>query len=180
MMDQDSDAALVRRVLAGDTVPFARLVERYTEKYARFAWRMLGSTEDAEEAMQDAFVRAFKSLDKCEDAERFGPWFHSILLNQCRTLATRRGRREKRFTQDIKLETFAAAEDLTSDDWRAEIDLALAQLPAEQREAFLLKHVEEMSYEQMAEISGENISTLKMRVKRACEKMRRHLEGVMQ
>lgn len=180
MMDQESDGVLVRLVLAGDSRPFAVLVERYTEKYARFATRMLGSTEDAEEAMQDAFVRAFKSLDRCGDAERFGPWFHSILVNQCRTLATRRGKREKRFAKDVVLENFAAADDQASEDWRAEIDLALAQLPTEQREAFLLKHVEDMSYEEIAEMTNENVSTLKMRVKRACEKLRRHLDGAMQ
>lgn len=177
-MDLDSDGALVRRVLAGDATVFARLVERYTEKYARFATRMVGTTEDAEEAMQDAFVRAYRSLGKCEDPDRFGPWFHSILVNQCRTFVTRKERRDQRFSQDAKLESFAARE--TTDDWLGEIELALARLPADQREAFLLKHVEELSYEQMAELTGENVSTLKMRVKRACDKMRSQLDGVMQ
>ena len=177
-MDLDSDGALVRRVLAGDAQSFARLVERYTEKYARFATRMVGTTEDAEEAMQDAFVRAYRSLDRCEDPDRFGPWFHSILVNQCRTLVTRKENRDRRFMHDAKLESIAVPE--ASGEWLGEIELALAQLPADQREAFLLKHVEDLSYEQMAELTGENISTLKMRVKRACDKMRSQLDGVMQ
>jgi RNA polymerase sigma-70 factor (ECF subfamily) len=61
---------------------------------------------------------------------------------------------------------------------REEIQRALGQLPAEQREAFVLKHVEELSYEEMAEITGVGISALKMRVKRACDRLRDLLEGV--
>jgi RNA polymerase sigma-70 factor (ECF subfamily) len=62
--------------------------------------------------------------------------------------------------------------------WREEIERALSRLDPEQREAFLLKHVEELSYEEMAEITGAGISALKMRVKRACDRLRQLLEEV--
>src|SRR5919107_3071820 len=80
-----SDAELVRRVLAGNVDAYATLVARYRDRYARYAVHMLGSREDAEEALQDAFVRAYRSLARCDDPERFGAWLFRILVNRCRT-----------------------------------------------------------------------------------------------
>jgi RNA polymerase sigma-70 factor, ECF subfamily len=170
---QNDDAAIVARVLAGDTAAYAILVERYRAQFARYAVRMLGTREDAEEAMQDAFVRAYRSLAKCDDPERFGSWLFRILANRCRTTGTRRGRREKTFVRDEGALLGAADEHPAERAaWREEIDRALARLDAEQREAFLLKHVEDLGYEEMSELTGVGVSALKMRVKRACERMR--------
>ena len=85
----------------------------------------------------------------------------------------RRGRREKTFVRD-EIALLDAAEDHPEEAaaWREEIQLALAQLDDDQREAFLLKHVEEMGYEEMSELTGVGVSALKMRVKRACERLR--------
>jgi RNA polymerase sigma-70 factor, ECF subfamily len=172
-IENDSDAAVVARVLAGETRAFAILVARYRAQYGRYSVRMLGSREDAEEALQDAFVRAYRSLAKCDDPERFGPWFFRILANRCRTAGTRRGRREKTFVAD-ELALHTASEDHPAEQtaWREEIDRALARLDGDQREAFLLKHVEELGYDEMAVITGVGVSALKMRVKRACERLR--------
>lgn len=168
-----SDATIVRRVLAGDTDAYGILVDRYYDRYARFATHMLGSAEDAEEALQDSFLRAYRSLGRYEDRERFGAWLFRILVNRCRTTAVRRRSREKTFVNNDGL-LLGASEDHSADNdaWREELDHALVQLPAEQREAFLLKHVEELSYEEMAELTGVGVSALKMRVKRACERLR--------
>src|ERR1700704_6551758 len=80
-----SDAALVRRVQAGDTGAYADLVARYRDRLGRYALHMLGNREDAEEVLQDAFVRAYRSLGRCNDPERFGAWLYGILANRCRT-----------------------------------------------------------------------------------------------
>ncbi|TLY56785.1 MAG: RNA polymerase sigma factor, partial [Gemmatimonadetes bacterium] len=79
-----SDAALVRRVRAGDAAAYADLVARYRDRLGRYALHMLGNREDAEEALQDAFVRAYRSLARCDDPERFGAWLYGILVNRCR------------------------------------------------------------------------------------------------
>jgi RNA polymerase sigma-70 factor (ECF subfamily) len=178
-IQNDSDAAVVARVLAGDSGAYAILVARYRAQYGRYAVRMLGSREDAEEAMQDAFVRAYRSLAKCDDPERFGPWFFRILANRCRTAGTRRGRRERTFVSD-DIALHSASEDHPADRtaWREELERALQRLDADQREAFLLKHVEELGYEDMAVITGVGVSALKMRVKRACERLRTLLHEV--
>src|SRR5690348_18267445 len=85
-MDGSTDAQIVARVLRGDAEAFAVLVHRYRDRYARYALHMLGNREDAEEALQDAFTRAYRSLARCEDPERFGAWLFRILVNRCRTV----------------------------------------------------------------------------------------------
>jgi len=172
-IQNDSDAAIVARVLAGETQAYAVIVARYRAQYGRYAVRMLGSREDAEEALQDAFVRAYRSLARCDDPERFAPWFFRILANRCRTAGSRRGRRERTFvSDDIALHGASEEHPAERAAWREELDRALQRLDADQREAFLLKHVEELGYEDMALVTGVGVSALKMRVKRACERLR--------
>ena len=178
--DALTNADAVAAVLAGDVDAYAILVDQYRDAYVRFAIRMLGDREDADDALQSAFVRAFRNLAKCQDPARFGAWLYQIVINECRTLATRRGRRELRLVRgDASLEQ-ALGHDRPTDDpaLREEIQRALDRLDADQREAFVLKHVEELSYEEMAELTGLGVSALKMRVKRACERLRALLEEV--
>jgi RNA polymerase sigma-70 factor (ECF subfamily) len=172
-----TDAAAVRRVLAGDVDAFSVLVDRYYDRYARFAVHMVGNREDAEEALQDTFLRAYRSLAQYEERERFGGWLFRILVNQCRTAAARGRRREHAFP-DVDL----AALDVTDPHAAEEhalgdrLERAIARLPAEQREAVLLKYGEELSYEDMAAATGAGVSALKMRVKRAFARLRELLQ----
>jgi RNA polymerase sigma-70 factor (ECF subfamily) len=173
-----SDQDLVREVLAGNVEAFAGLVRRYRQTYARFATRMLGDRDDAEDALQSAFLRAFRGLVQCAEPERFGAWLYRIVVNECRTAASRRGRRGQVLVRNPV--ALAAAVDEQDYSWslavRHEIQHALNQLPSDQREAFLLKYVEELSYDEMAELTGAGVSALKMRVKRASARLRELLE----
>jgi RNA polymerase sigma-70 factor (ECF subfamily) len=142
---------------------------------------MLGSRADADDALQSAFMRAFRGLSSCRDRDRFGAWLYHIVINECRTYATRRRQRELRFTPApsvIERAVAPGSEPEADADVGGHIESALGMLPADQREAFLLKYVEEMSYDEMAGITGISISALKMRVKRACDTLRDLLEGV--
>ena len=176
---ETADAILVQRALEGDTAAFGVLVRRYRGRYQRFAVYMLGSEEDAEEALQDAFLRAYRSLARCEEPDRFGAWLYRILVNRCRTHGGRRGRRERTFVRDSAA-LLSASEEHPAEQaaWREEIEVALGRLDPVQREAFLLKHVEDLSYEEMTELTGVGISALKMRVKRACSRLRELLQEV--
>jgi len=176
-----SDAELIAAVLGGDIEAFAGLVRRHQDACARFAVRMLGSRVDADDALQSAFMRAFRGLRGCKDPEHFGGWLYQIVVNECRTYASRQRRREQRFpTSSAAIEGAVApgSDEEVDVDVGGHIERALSTLPTEQREAFLLKHVEEMSYEEMAELTGVSVSALKMRVKRACDTMRGLLDGV--
>jgi RNA polymerase sigma-70 factor (ECF subfamily) len=174
-----SDAALVRRVQTGDTRAYADLVARYRDRLGRYALHMLGNREDAEEVLQDAFVRAYRSLGRCNDPERFGAWLYGILVNRCRTTGARAARRARRFVHDpAALETAPLSGPDGRTEWDDMVRWALARLPPESREAFLLKHVEELEYEDMARLTGAGVSALKMRVKRAREQLQAMLREV--
>jgi RNA polymerase sigma-70 factor (ECF subfamily) len=169
-----SDVELVRRVLGGDSAAYAGLVARYRDRLGRYALHMLGSVEDAEEVVQDTFVRAYRSLKRCEDPRRFGAWLYGILVNRCRTAGGRASRRRRLFVRDEHALN-GHLPGRSSDVERAELDelvrWALSLVGAEYREAFLLKYVEDLEYEEMAQLTGVGVSALKMRVKRARERL---------
>lgn len=178
-MSAESDGAVVRRVLGGDSRAYGELVSRYRDRLARYAMRMLGNEADAEEAVQDAFVRGYRSLHRCVAPERYGAWLFGILVNRCRTHGARRARRQQTVVADERAMARAYVSPTVDDhDWRDTIAWALDQLDPIYREAFLLKHVEEMSYEEMTEHTGAGVSALKMRVSRAREQLRDLLSGI--
>jgi RNA polymerase sigma-70 factor (ECF subfamily) len=163
---------LVRAAQGGDVRAFAALVDAYYARCLRFALHMLASQSDAEEAVQDTFVRIYRALPTYVEQESFEPWLFRILANRCRSAGARERRRAE-FVEygDVPDRPSEGRHDLAI-AWREEINLALAALPAEQREAFLMRHVEDLSYEDMAIATGAGISALKMRVKRACDSLR--------
>jgi RNA polymerase sigma-70 factor (ECF subfamily) len=170
-----SDGEIVRAVLAGDRERYAVLVERYRDRYARYAARMLGSADAAEDAVQDAFVRAYDQLAQCQDPNKFLGWFFLILRNRC--FAEQRKNRSH-----VSLEAATAVP--TSDrsdvgtetaDQRRALQKALMELTAEQREVFVLKHVEGLSYGEIAERLNTSVPSLKMRMHRAYDKLREQL-----
>lgn len=177
-MTDTTDAELVARVLGGREEEFATLVQRHQPRLMRYAARLLGTREDAEEAVQDAFVRAFRALARCQSPDRFGAWLFTILVNRCRTRAGHLGQLRQRFISDNGMIGPGVPHPAEAAAWREEIQRALGELPVDQREAFLLKHVEDLSYEEMETITGAGVSALKMRVKRACERMREALYDV--
>src|SRR3569832_2763930 len=137
-----SDAALVARVLHGEVNAYSALVSRYRDKYARYAVHMLGNREDAEEALQDAFTRAYRSLARSEEPERFGAWLFRILVNRSRTSGARRVRRGQTFVHDEGALMNASQEHPAEQTmWREEIERALGELSADQRVVNLLLFV---------------------------------------
>jgi RNA polymerase sigma factor, sigma-70 family len=173
----DSDDVATRSLLIhaarlGDVRAFATLVDTYYARCLRFALHMLSNRDDAEEAVQDTFIRVHRALPRYEEREAFEPWLFRILANRCRTA----GGRARRHADLMEYgEVPEGPSDHAVDDslaWREAIGAALASLPRDQREAFLMRHVEDLSYEDMSVATGARVSALKMRVKRACDAMR--------
>jgi len=165
-------------VLAGDIEQYAELVHRYRDRYARFAARMLGSVDEAEDAVQDAFIRAFEQLRQCRDPDNFAGWFFLILRNRC--LAERR--RVARAGPGPEAVVPAAEQadgPLVQEERRRALQQALLELTPEQREVFVLKHVEDLSYEEIAGRLGASIPSLKMRMHRAYDRLRERLKDVL-
>jgi RNA polymerase sigma-70 factor, ECF subfamily len=177
-MGDMSDLAIIDRVLGGDVEAFARLVDRHYDRCARIAVRIVGNREDAEEALQDAFLRAFRALGEYEERERFSAWLTRIVVNQCRTVLARTRRREAMFLDVDPLELdLGASEEGSGEPW-PELERLLALLPLEQREAIVLRYADDLTYEEMARITGAGESALKMRVQRAFARLRALLREV--
>jgi RNA polymerase sigma-70 factor, ECF subfamily len=168
-----SDGAIVRAVLGGDVDQYAVLVRRYQDRYARFATRMLGSVDAAEDAVQEAFIRAYEQLAQCREPENFAGWFFIILRNRC--LAA-----ERQAKATVDLDSVLAEPPVgeradrraeAAGEWDA-LERALRHLTPEQREVFVLRHVEDWSYEEMAQRTGISVAALKMRMHRSYERLR--------
>src|SRR6185312_13210271 len=130
-----SDSAIVRRVLDGDTEAFAVLVERHHAACLRLATHVLGTREDAEDAVQESFLRAYRHLARYQERERFTGWLFRILVNQCRTTLARRRRGEAPMP-DHAIEPASWDEDAAEwADRDAILRRALATLHPLQREA---------------------------------------------
>lgn len=172
-MREASDGDVVRAVLAGDVEQYAVLVRRYQDRYARFAARMLGSVDAAEDAVQDAFIRAYEALATCREPDNFVGWFFLILRNRC--LAEQRrawgaGPAASDLSQQIAPER--TDREVEAADRRRAVERAVAQLTPEQREVFVLRHVEDWSYEEIAQRTGASVAALKMRMHRGYERLR--------
>src|SRR2546427_592415 len=157
---------------------FAVLVRRYRDRYARYAAHMLGSADAAEDAVQDALIRAFDQLRQCREPDRFAGWFFLILRNRC-FAERRRGSREARPLEEAQ----QVATSLDGPDGAVErterrraLQRALLALTPEQREVFVLKHVEGLPYEEIAQRTGATVASLKMRMHRAYDRLRGELE----
>jgi RNA polymerase sigma-70 factor (ECF subfamily) len=171
------DAEVVARILGGDAEAFSLIVRRYETSLLRFAARMLGSNGDAEDAVAESFVRAYRHLASCREPARLRTWLYRIVANRCKSHLARRPR------ADVSLDDAPPLADPADNEAaleRAEqlglVQRALLQLSPEKRAAFVLKHVEGLSYEEMAAITGERVPTLKMRVHRAREALLTVLE----
>lgn len=176
-MQEASDAELVRRVLGGQKPTYEVLVRRYQEPMYRHAVGMVGDSDAAADLVQDSLVKAYTRLGTC-DPDRFAAWLFRILRNRCKDWLKSRRRRDVSLVDDGH--AAPASDDPVRTLERTELGqvvaAALARLPEAQREAFLLKHVEGRSYEEMAELLGTGVSALKMRVMRAREALQEMLK----
>lgn len=172
-----TDALLVRAVLEGNVAAFTTLLDRHARICLRFATRMLGNREDAEDATQETLLRAYSALGRYDESVAFRTWLMSILINRCRTALSMRISRDGRVVLDEGAVAVASVQsDADNAAMRDAIARALAKLDDGQREAFLLKHVEQLTYEEMSAATGVGISALKMRVQRACDRLQELLE----
>lgn len=173
-MSEATDAELVRRVLSGARDDYGVLVERYETRLHRHALGMVRDPEAAADLVQDAFVRGYTRLAACHEPAHFGTWLFTILRNRCTDHLREHRRRDVPLAPDAPYASprGGPVEALDEAETRRLVSRALETLPEPQREAFLLKHVEGLSYEEMAELLGAGVSALKMRVARAREGIR--------
>jgi RNA polymerase sigma-70 factor, ECF subfamily len=189
----DTDAAQVALVLGGDPDAFRVLVERHGRRLYRLAYRMTSNEHDAEEIVQDALLKAYRSLERFESRSNFGTWVYRI----CANCALDRMRKQK--AEDTRRERPAAnAEEGTPDAMEtapsadpgpdrlaisgevgAGVKMAMQSLSATERAAFVLRHVDGSSIEEIAETLDLSIGATKNTVFRAVQKLRKQLEPMV-
>lgn len=167
---EDEDR-LIGRCLAGDTAAFEPLVERYHRPLFHVAVRMLGDREEARDATQTAFLKAYQALATCDRQRRFFSWIYRILVNDCLNIL--RGRRVTEPIEDGAGTQAPPVDPVEAADLRRRVRSALLQLPADQRDVIVLRHFAEMSYEEVAAAIGVPEKTVKSRLfsarRRLCE-----------
>lgn len=178
----ETDQAALDRALAGEPDGFRVLVERYSHALFRLAFRMTGNESDAEDIVQESFLRIWKSLKSYDSRASFSTWIYRIAAN-C-ALDHLRGRRRKALDQldeQAPLPTSAPGpERLAFGGQISErVATALGQLTAQERTAFVLRHHEELSIDEISSALGVSREATKNSVFRAVQKLRRALAPVV-
>lgn len=170
-----SDNALVRRAREGDYEAFEQLFERHRLLVYRFAYQMVPRRDDAEDIVQEAFVRAYQNLHRYRDEAKFTTWLLRIVTNLCTDQARMRNRRDALEQQEAgggliwmtQGDVEDPVEELESDRRRVALRKALNALPAHHRTMIILRDLEERDYPEIAQILGCSVGGAKLRVLRA-------------
>jgi len=174
-MELDSDAALVRRARDGEFDAFELLFERHRTLVYRFAYQMVPRRDDAEDIVQEAFVRAYQNLDRYRDEAKFTTWLLRIVTNLCTDQARMSQRRTSLEQQEaqgaLDWMTIGSTDDpvqnLEEDRRKVALRKALQALPNHHRTVIILRDIEEREYTEIAQILSCTVGGAKLRVLRA-------------
>ncbi len=159
------DATLVRRCLRNDPRAVRELVERHQDAVFAVCLRVLNHRQDAEDVVQEVFVRVFRSLGRWDSSRLLRPWILGIAVNRCRTHLAKRAKRPESVDYLQDMVVAAPADD--SAELAAEIERGLADLRPEYRTAFVLFHEQGQSYDAIAGVLGRPVGTIKTWLHRA-------------
>jgi RNA polymerase sigma-70 factor (ECF subfamily) len=188
-----TDAAVVAQVLAGDKDAFRLLVERHSRSIYRVVYRMTGNQQDAEEVLQETFLRAYKSLERFERRSNFGTWLYRIAVNRALDLLSSRKTQMQTQMKDtyqitdspdpdesrqVQLPATSPGPDrlLISAEIKKKVAQALGLLTPAERVAFTMRHMEGQSIEEISQALNVKASAAKNCVFRAVQKIRQQLE----
>ena len=186
------DRELIERFNSGEQEAFDILVQKHSGRAYQIAYGVLGKREDAEEVAQDVFVRVYRALPRFRGDSEFTTWMYRIAVNLARNKyrwnKSRGGQRTFSIDApieglkdtnaagiDLPAESLTPDEQISLDEFQQNISVELQQLPPLYREALVLRNVEHMSYEDIASVLGCKLGTIKSRIARAREELRKRL-----
>lgn len=176
------DEELAARAVRGDKEAFAELVRRYEKPIFALAYRMVGSREDAKDLTQESFLKAYRALAGFKENARFSPWLYAIANNLCIDFLRRKSRRalslDEPYPDGGERQLPGGVEpgnELERQEARLQVHLALDKLPPKFKNILILRHMQDLSYEEIAQILGIPLSLVKTHLFRAREALRKQL-----
>jgi RNA polymerase sigma-70 factor (ECF subfamily) len=186
-----SDRDLIKWIKEDDMDAWDTLMARYSTKAYHIAYGILSQKDDAEEVTQDAFVRIYRALPKFRGDSEFSTWMYRIVVNQARNKYRwnkRRGAQvnisinqeldiddSRSLTLDLPDKSKTPDKEVMFKEWEVEIAREMEKLPEVNREALILRNVKNLSYEQIAQILDCKVGTVKSRIARAREELRKRM-----
>ncbi|MFZ4619297.1 MAG: sigma-70 family RNA polymerase sigma factor [Bacteroidota bacterium] len=179
---KSTDNEIVRRVIDGDSRAYAELVDRHKDKAMTLAVRMLKDRREAEEALQDAFVRAFRGLPAFEWKASFSTWFYRIVFNVCSSRLSRRGdtavlsidqENDDELTMEIRSQDDEPDKELEMKEFNSIVRSEIDNMEAAYASILTMFFLQEMSYEEIISVTGLPLGTVKNRLFRARMQLRR-------
>ncbi|HWT02462.1 MAG TPA: sigma-70 family RNA polymerase sigma factor [Pyrinomonadaceae bacterium] len=177
-----ADCDLVTRAVAGREDGFEELVRRYQRPIAAYVYRMVGDYESALDLTQEVFIKVYNSLRRYRSEFKFSTWIYKIAHNSAVDHLRRQGGRELALQRefdgeqyDLPIESRRPSPEQESEraERRVEIERVVSELPAAYRELVVLRHSHDLSYDEIADVTGLPLGTVKNRLFRAREVMRR-------
>ncbi|HSV30813.1 MAG TPA: sigma-70 family RNA polymerase sigma factor [Atribacteraceae bacterium] len=188
-MTERNDRDIVNEVLNGNAELFCLLIHRYEKAIFNYIYRMVKQKQEAEDLAQETFVRVFSKLRKYNNTYEFTTWIYRIALNVCRdsfrkkrlvffSLQNPVGEEEESELEDfIEQASFQDPDgDVLNQELRLEIERAIERLPLKFREIIVLRHIENLSYEEIAAVTGLPIGTVKTYIYRARKRLQDDLQ----
>ena len=181
---------LIQQAQGGDLRSFSLLVEIYQERAVHIAYSWVGNFEDARDLAQDAFVKAYENLASFKAESRFYTWFYRVLSNVCKDFLRKKnvrkhlsvwldGRNDEDEAQEPEETAVSTAKDssevLANKELSIQIDTALEKLPAQQKAAFIMRYLEGLSLNEIAEVMQLSEGAVKAHLWQAAQKMRKTL-----
>ena len=183
---QYSDKELILRFQQGDELAYVELVNRYRDRLINFVFRFVGSFEEAEDIVQDTFVKLYEKKDYYRPINEFSTWIFTIASNLAKTELRKRKRRKTSSLSDLGLENKdfdVPVQDTTDEETLDEfadsqIQDAIQSLQIHFRTALILRDIEELSYEEISKILDVPLGTIKSRINRARLQLQEKLKSV--
>ena len=176
-----TDAAAVGRARSGDGEAFRLLVERHSRAIFRVAWRMMGNEHDADDVVQETFLRAWRQIDAFEDRASFSTWLNRIAMN-CAVDLLRARRRVDIHAVDADTMTSSDPQQeqlLLSTEMKEQLTKAMEQLTPQERTAFVMRHFDGLGINEIGQALGIKRSATKHSIFRAVQKLRASLESLV-
>lgn len=182
-MDQKKDADIVARVLKGDKQAYALLIEAYKGPLFNLAFRMTGSYSDADDLTQETFIKAYQNLQQFDQGKKYFTWLYTIGINLIRNHLAKRARENEHHAENRLLADPQArgsengAGERVSEESLRKLEKIMAQLSVDLREAIILKYHQDLSFEEVAAITGDSTGAVKMRIYRGLKQLKQMMNS---